>query len=127
MITDEVAKMILKSYEEAWVEQDTRKILSIFAENGSYQEGLREKFIGHDEIAKYWDKKVCEEQSNIEFDLVSYHISGDFLIAEWKASFDSDIEKARITVEEVAIMRIEDGKIKTLKEYWRSKKAPHKP
>ena len=55
MVNREVAKNILKKYEEAWVNQDIDKILSIFTEDGIYHERVLEKpFIGHKQIKKYW-------------------------------------------------------------------------
>ena len=51
MISDSSAKKILKTYGEAWVKQDTKKILSIFAKDGIYHERvLKKPFIGHKEI-----------------------------------------------------------------------------
>lgn len=123
MLTEETAKSILKTYEEAWVEQNIDKILSIFHEDGVYHERFLEKpFVGHEEIANYWKAKVVEEQSNIEFKLLDFYISGNILIAEWDAPFDSNIENARIHIIEVAIMEIVSGKIKSLREYWHSEK-----
>lgn len=120
-MSEEVAKKILKTYEEAWIEQDIDKILSIFKENGIYHERvLKAPFKGYKEIANYWKSKVCEEQSNIKFKLLNYYICGDVVIAEWDASFDSSVENAKIHIKEVAIMEIKENKIKSLREYWQS-------
>ncbi len=117
MINEKTAKEILKTYEEAWVEQDADKIISIFAEDGTYQERVfEEPFKGHEEIRKYWEDKVVSEQSNIKFKLLNYYICGDTLIAEWDASFDA--ENKRVRIREVAILEIEDRKIKSFREYW---------
>ena len=125
MVDNKIVKKILKCYEEAWVEQDTAKILSIFTEEGIYHEKvLKEPMKGHEKIKKYWQIKVCEEQSEIKFTLLNYYISGETVIAEWDASFNSNIENARIHIKEVAIMEIVDNKIKSLREYWQSEKTP---
>jgi len=121
MISEKTAKNILKIYEEAWVEQDIDKILSIFTKNGIYHERvLKEPIIGHSGISKYWESKVCKEQSNIKFKLLNYYICNDTLIAEWDAEFDSSIENKRIHIREVAILEIENELIKSLREYWQS-------
>lgn len=123
MLTDSIARQILKTYEEAWTMQDTKKILSIFHKDGIYHERiLQNPYEGEKEIKNYWNSKVCKEQSNIEFKLLNYYICKNTLIAEWEASFDSNIENARIHIKEVAIMKISKGKIKSLREYWQSEK-----
>jgi hypothetical protein len=127
MISNEKALEILKIYEDAWVNQDISKILSIFDEDGIYHERVfKDPHIGHKEIEEYWKTKVCEEQSKIEFKLLNYYICGSVLIAEWEASFNSNIENLRTHMKEVAILEIENGKIKSLREYWQSRKLPLK-
>ena len=119
MISKKIAEDILKKYGEAWVDQDVDKILSIFTEDGIYHERVLEKpFVGHEQIRKYWQGKVVEEQSNIKFKLLNYYIEGDILIAEWDASFHSNIKKANLHIKEVAILKIKKDKIKSLREYW---------
>ena len=124
MVSKETAEKILKIYGEAWVEQDPEKILSIFAEDATYQENAWIPcFKGHKEIADYWTTKVCKEQSNIQFKILAYYVSVDTIIAEWDASFDSNVENSRIHIKEVAILETENGKIKSLREYWQSEKT----
>jgi ketosteroid isomerase-like protein len=125
MVTKETVKNVLKIYGEAWVNQDIDKILSIFKKDGIYHERVLEKpFKGHKEIKEYWKTKVVEEQSNIKFKLLNFYICGDTVIAEWEASFNSNIENARIHMKEVAILEMEDNKIKSLREYWQCEKVP---
>jgi len=59
MISQKTALKILKTYGEAWVEQDPDKILTIFTKNAVYHERvLRKPIIGHKQIRKYWVYKV---------------------------------------------------------------------
>ena len=44
------------------------------------------------------------------------------IIAEWDASFYSNIEKARIHIREVAIIKVKGNKIESLREYWQSER-----
>ncbi len=123
MVDKRTVKKIMKIYEEAWVGQDINKVLSIFHKNGIYHERvLKKPFIGHKGIRAYWKRKVVEEQSNIKFKLLNYYICGNTVIAEWDASFYSNIQNARIHIKEVGIFEIENGKIKSLREYWQSEK-----
>lgn len=123
-ISRKAALKILKAYGEAWTEQDTAKILSIFNENGTYAErAFKKPFRGHKEIAAYWQSKVVEEQSKIKFKLLNAYLEGNTIIAEWDASFNSSKEKALIHIREVAIIQVRNGKIQTLREYWQSEKT----
>lgn len=118
------AKKILKTYGEAWVEQDVDKILSIFTKDGIYHERvLKKPFKGHKGVRKYWQSKVVEEQSKIKFKLLNFYIDGNTIIAEWDASFYSNIEKARIHIIDVAIIETKGNKIKSLREYWHSERV----
>lgn len=124
MVNETVVKKILKTYEEAWVGQDVDKIASIFTEDATYHERvLKEPFKGLDEIKKYWQSKVVEEQSDIQFRLLNTYICDDTVIAEWEASFNSNVENARIRMREVAILEIEGEKIRSIREYWQSEKS----
>jgi ketosteroid isomerase-like protein len=114
---------LLKTYGEAWVEQEPDKILTIFTKDAKYHERVFKKpFVGHKGIKAYWTEKVVKEQSNIKFKLLNVYIAGDTVIAEWDASFDSNIEKAHIKIKEVAILEMRGGKIADLREYWQSEK-----
>ena len=125
MVDIKTAESILKTYEDAWVNQDPEKILSIFKEDGIYHEKVLEKpYIGHEQIRQYWQSKVVEEQSDIQFKLLNYYIDGDVIIAEWDASFNSNLKKARIHIKEVAILEMKGSKIRSLREYWRAEKSP---
>lgn len=125
MVSEDRVKEILKVYEEAWVNQNPEKILSIFTEDGVYHEKVLEKpFVGHEQIRQYWKSKVVEEQSDIKFKLLNYYIDGDIIIAEWDASFYSNEKKGKIHIIEVAIMEISENKIKSLREYWQSEVLP---
>jgi ketosteroid isomerase-like protein len=127
MVDKKFVENIIKIYAEAWVEQDIDKILSIFHEDGVYHERvLKKPFSGHKEIAKYWKEKVVEEQSKIKFKLLNYYICENTVIAEWEATFNSNIENSQIHVKEVAILEIKGSKIQSLREYWQSEKLPLK-
>jgi len=118
-LTPAIARNILNAYKEAWIKQDTKKLLSIFNKNGIYHEYLlKEPYVGHKAISDYWERKVVQEQSNITFKLLDFYISDDTLIAEWDASFDSNIKNARYHIIEAAIMKIKNGKVQSLREYW---------
>jgi len=122
MINKKTVKQTLKTYKDAWVNQDPNKILTIFTQNAKYHErAFKKPFKGHKEIKQYWKTKVVEEQSNIKFKLLNFYIDKNTVIAEWDASFHSNIEKKRIHIKEVAILEFKGNKIKSLREYWHEK------
>ncbi len=127
MISEKKAKKILQTYKEAWINQDIDKILSIYAPNGVLHEKIFEKaYKGHEEIKHYWKTKVCDEQSKIEFKLLNFYTFENVIIAEWDASFDSNIKNSRVHIISVAIFKIENDLIIHSKEFWQSEKKPLK-
>ena len=123
MIERKLVLDIIQTYKEAWVNQDENLIITIFHPDGEYGEYLlNESFKGHEEIKQYWKRKVIVEQSNIKFKLLNLYLDGDTAVAEWDATFYSNVEQKRIHIVEVAILEIEGEKIKRLREYWHSER-----
>jgi limonene-1,2-epoxide hydrolase len=54
--------------------------------------------------------------------LLNYYICGNVIVAEWDASFNSNIENKRIHIREVGIFELKGNKIKSLREYYKSEK-----
>ena len=125
MLTAQTAERILSEYGAAWVEQDPDKILTLFAEDGTYHEhAFHRPKCGHAEIRAYWQSKVCEQQSDIHFIPLVHFVCGDVLIAEWDAFFKNASTHMQVHIREVAIMEIANEKIVSLREYWQSAKTP---
>ena len=81
----------------------------------------RKPYRGHKEIRRYWQKKVVGEQSRIRFNLKSLYVDGNTAVAEWEATFDDTKKKVRTNLKEIAVLKIKNGKIQSLREYWHSK------
>lgn len=123
MVEKEIVLELIEIYKEAWIEQDPEKIITIFHEDGEYGEYLlKGPFKGHQEIKDYWQRKVVEEQSEIKFKLLNLYVENDTAIAEWDATFFNNKENKTIHIVEVAILEIENNKIKRLREYWHSER-----
>lgn len=122
LIKEKRAREILSIYQLAWETQDSKKIPEIFHKDATYREhAYQPEMNGRDEIIQYWDKRVKKEQANIDFKLINMFIDGDVIIAEWECAFDQLLENQRKKIREVAILVTEDGKIRSLREYWASK------
>lgn len=121
MISEKTARKILETYEEAWVKQNTRKILSIFTKDGLYYErAFRKPFKGHKEIANYWKTTVLGKESEIKFKLLNYWIFDNNLIFEWGASFLTR-RNTKMRIKGIIIAELTKNKIKKLREYWQVK------
>ena len=123
MVSIERAQEILDIYGKAWVEQDVELVLSIFSEDAEYWErAFVEPYIGHEMIGQYWQEKVVDEQSDIEFSLTNLLVSGDTIVAEWDASVTSNVQHKRIHLRSVAILETANGLVSRFREYWHSEK-----
>ena len=123
MVERKVVEKVIDVYKDAWVNQDSEKILTIFAKDAIYHERILQKpFVGHKEIKEYWQNKVIKEQSDINFKLLNLYIKSNTAIVEWDASFFSNIENKKIHIREVAIIEFKNNKIKSLREYWHSER-----
>ncbi len=123
-LSRETALRVLQTYGDAWVTQDTAKILTVFADDATYHERpLGPPHRGHQGIATYWDEKVVQGQSRIQFRLLNTYIDGSTVIAEWEAYFTDLRRSVRRHIVEVAILEFEGGLISTLREYWTSEEV----
>jgi len=122
MITREEANKTLNIYKQAWEEQDSDLILTIFHPDAVYHERVfEEPYVGHKSIKKYWTDKVLNQQKNIKFKLLSLYIDRNTVIAEWESEFDDLQQNVRKKIQEVAIIDFNNNKISKLREYWASK------
>lgn len=122
MVKKSVVKAILRKYAQAWIKRDPDMILEIFTKNAIYHERVLEKpHIGHKQIRRYWQSKVVGEQKNIKFRLLNVYIDGDTAIAEWEAQFFNKKRKRNVHMQEIAVLKIKNNKISSLREYWHSK------
>lgn len=112
---------VVDIYIQAWVEQDTDLIITIFTDTATYHERvLKEPIRGHDGIRAYWQTKVVESQRGIKCELLNLYLDGNTAIAEWEAQFDDLPQRVRKRMREVAILEFEGRLIASLREYWTS-------
>lgn len=115
-------EQIISIYINAWVNQDSEKIISIFTEDASYHELVLEKpYIGHTAIRNYWKNKVEKEESDIHVKLLNIYIDDNNVVVEWDVHFLNNKDRRKIHMREVAILEIANNKIKSLREYWHYK------
>lgn len=124
MLTRDLVKRQLVTYQKAWQQQDADLILSIFTSDAVYHERTFDQpYVGHEAIRHYWQTKVIAAQANIEFALLHLYIDGDVAIAEWEASFDDRERSMRRKIQEVAILEFQGELIRSLREYWHGTEA----
>jgi ketosteroid isomerase-like protein len=111
----------LDVYKNAWEQQDSELILTIFTRDAVYHERvLQEPIRGHEGIAAYWREKVVKGQGRISFTLLKTYIDGSTGIAEWEVHFDDLVQRKRKRMKEIALLEFVEGKIASLREYWTS-------
>lgn len=118
----DVAQNLFKTYGEAWVKQDADLILSIFTPDAIYDEPHEPVNKGHNAIRNYWVKKVIGEQSDISFNLLAITMEGNQGVVEWNATFKDKKGEHQYDLNEIGLFTLDNGKIKTLREFYRSKK-----
>jgi hypothetical protein len=123
-MTKEHVQSIIQTYGQAWEQQDSSLILTIFNDNATYQEGpFAIPMQGHKEIKSYWDKKVVQEQREIKFTLLNILLDGDTAAVEWNGDFIDVITNERVHMYEVAIINFVNNKISSLRETWKSQRS----
>lgn len=123
MVEKKLVRELIKIYEEAWVNRDPDKIITIFTKDATYFDPKMKKvYSGHDGIKNYWRIKVVEEQRDIKFKLLNIYVDGNTAIAEWDATFYNTKENVKIHLLEVAILEFQGDKIKSLREYYASER-----
>jgi ketosteroid isomerase-like protein len=71
-----------------------------------------------DAIRDYWQSKVVGSQARITVSLLSLYLDGDTAVAEWQAEFDDTRQGLRKRMIEIAVLKFQDGRIASLREYW---------
>lgn len=121
MLDRKTALQIVRKYGNAWVRRDTKEILRIFAKNGVYHEYvLKKPFVGHSEIREYWEGRIRSNQRNIHFKPMKIYIERNTIVAECDAGFDDVKRGIRIRMKLLLLLKIKEGKIANLREYWSS-------
>jgi ketosteroid isomerase-like protein len=118
-LTREDVRETLKTYIRAWEGQDPDLITTIFTQDATYHERVLDTPIrSRDAIRDYWQSKVVGSQARITVSLLSLYLDGDTAVAEWQAEFDDTRQGLRKRMIEIAVLKFQDGRIASLREYW---------
>lgn len=122
-MTKETVSDLIKIYGKAWETADPELILTVFTPDAIYTDRwYQEPHRGHAGIKKYWQEKVIGEQRNIRFTPLNLYAYGEKAVSEWEAEFDDVNRNIHILMRGVLLLELEEEKIKSLREYWLSKK-----
>lgn len=122
MLAKETFKKIIQDYGKAWENFDSKAIVSIFTEDGTYQETpFKEAFKGHKEIKEYWENVVRVKERDVKFTLGNIFVQDDTGIAEWKSNFIRNDNEHPEELRGIILAEIKNGKINKLWEYWHKK------
>ena len=122
MLTKETFKKIMQDYGKAWENFDSKAIINIFTEDGTYQETpFKKAYRGHKEIKEYWENVVKVKEKNVRFNISNIFIQDNTGIVEWKSNFIRNDNGHPEELRGIILAEIKDGKIKKLWEYWHKK------
>jgi len=114
---------LVVKYGLAWERQDVHALDELFTEDALYQErAFGRPLKGLAEIRQYWERKVMNEQRNIQFRMLSLYGQGETGVAEWEAEFDDLVQNVRKQLREIALIELSGNKIRSLREYWSSRR-----
>ncbi len=119
MTRDEL-KSWLDAYGRAWETRDPDLVVTLFAEDATYQETpFVEPMRGRPAILAYWSEKVAAWQEQCRFGHEILAVAEDTGIAHWWASFVRVRSKSKVRLDGVFLLTFDAlGRCQTLREWW---------
>jgi ketosteroid isomerase-like protein len=117
----EAMHQILGHYFEAWQQQDSGKLISLFNKDGIYKVkpfGL-EEYAGTDDIREYWETHPVARQINPQPKLLNSAFGEDICFAEWINTFTNHAGVSKTTCG-MLLLEFKDGLIQELREHYLS-------
>ena len=76
----------LDAYKQAWENQDSELIVTLFSEDAQYIENpFHEPMVGRQAIRQYWQNGAVASQKEISFASQLWSLEGNVAIAHWSA------------------------------------------
>jgi len=119
--TTENMKNVLTKYFEAWQNQDSEQLCSLFSENGIYKVkpfGL-EEYKGLEKIKSYWEANPVTKQINPMPKLLTSAFGDGICFAEWESTSTTN-EGITKTTRGMLLLEFEGDLIKELREHYLS-------
>ena len=110
----------LEGYRSAWEERDPEAVISLFAEDATYQETpFSQPMRGREAIRQYWSRAVACYQEQIRFGYEVLAITEVSAIAHWWASFVRISSKTQVSLDGVSLLTFDKaGRCQELREWW---------
>jgi uncharacterized protein (TIGR02246 family) len=110
----------LEGYRSAWEERDPEAVISLFAEDATYQETpFSQPMRGRESIRQYWSRAVVSYQEQIRFGYEVLAITEVSAIAHWWASFVRISSKTQVSLDGVFLLTFDKaGRCQELREWW---------
>jgi limonene-1,2-epoxide hydrolase len=81
----------METYKRAWETRDDALLCSLFSEDGVYQNTPFDEQVGHEAIARYWDRVKLQEDIGFSYAIVSETPAGG--VATWTMRYRVTSEK----------------------------------
>ncbi|GEM_PF-3313203 len=117
----EAMRQILTHYFEAWQQQDSNKLVSLFNKDGIYRVKPfdLEEYTGTDSIREYWQTHPVAMQTNPQPKLLNSAFGEDICFAEWENTFTNQAGISK-TTRGMLLLEFQDGLIHELREHYLS-------
>ena len=131
----------MQSYKRAWETRDDALLCSLFASDGVYHNTPFDAQVGHEAIARYWDRVKLQNEIQFTYSIVSetqtggvatwttrYRVTSEKMFEMWANSAGTSlIERQpgdplpRLRLEGVAIVELgDDGLCRHFRLWWHS-------
>lgn len=113
-------KRWLDAYGRAWETRDSDLVVTLFAEDATYQETpFVEPMRGRAAIHDYWELKVVHTQEQVKFGHAVLAAADDTGIAHWWTSFVRVKSQSKVRLDGVFLLTFDANKLcRTLREWW---------
>jgi ketosteroid isomerase-like protein len=110
----------LESYRMAWETRDPDLVVTLFAQDATYQETpFTEPMRGREDIRRYWTRAVVSYQEQIRFGYEILAVTEVSSVAHWWASFVRISSKTPVCLDGVFLLAFDEtGLCRELREWW---------
>lgn len=81
----------MDGYKRAWEERDDRLLCALFHPNGIYHNTPFDAQIGHEAIARYWDRVKLQDDVRLDYKIIA--VTSDGGVATWSVTYQVTSEK----------------------------------
>lgn len=134
----------MAAYKRAWETRDERLLCALFAPDGVYHNTPFDAQVGHDAIARYWDRVKLQDDIQVEYAILAeqpnggiatwstrYRVTSETMFEMWAKSAGTGMPDRkpgdplpRLRLEGIAVVELgDDGLCRHFRIWWHSQLA----